>query len=110
MTKAKSTKLKTKEKPVDFVLVITVLIMLALGVVMVLSASSPSALAESGTSYSYVKTQGFSAIVGLILMFIISKIDYKVYKNLDKVAYVGSILILAAVLIPGLRIFSRRSI
>lgn len=35
-------------------------------------------------------------------MLVISKIDYKVYKNLDKVAYIGSLLILAAVLIPGL--------
>ena len=54
---------KNKQKPVDFVLVITVLIMLALGVVMVLSASSPSALAESGNSYKYVMTQGFSAVI-----------------------------------------------
>jgi len=98
----KSSKLKTKEKPVDFVLVATVLIMLSLGLVMVLSASSPWALAESGKSYSYVKTQGFSAILGLILMYIISKIDYKKYKNLDKIAYVVSVLILIAVLVPGL--------
>ncbi len=104
MAKTKSSKLRTKEKPVDFVLVVDVLVMLALGIVMVLSASSPSALAESGDSYSYVKTQGFSAILGLILMFIISRIDYKKYKRFEKVAYIGSIAILAAVLIPGLRI------
>lgn len=59
----KNTISKTKQKPVDFVLVITVLIMLSLGVIMVLSASSPSALSESGNSYKYVMTQGFSAIV-----------------------------------------------
>ena len=53
----------SNKKPVDFILVITVLIMLALGIVMVLSASSPSALAETGNSYKYVMTQGFSAIV-----------------------------------------------
>ena len=53
----------SNKKPVDFILVITVLIMLALGIVMVLSASSPSALAETGNSYTYVMTQGFSAIV-----------------------------------------------
>lgn len=95
-------KIRTKEKPVDFILVVTVLIMLALGIVMVLSASSPSALAANGKSYTFVKTQGFSAILGLILMAIISKIDYKNYKHLDKVAYVASLLILLAVLIPGL--------
>lgn len=104
MAKTKSKTLRTKEKPVDFILVITVLIMLSLGVVMVLSASSPSALAESGKSYTYVKTQGLCAIVGLILMFIISKIDYKKYKHFYKIAYVGSAALLLAVMIPGLRI------
>ena len=34
-------------------------------------------------------------------MFIISKIDYKKYKYLDKVAYVFSIILLAAVLVPA---------
>ena len=63
MTKKKVNNSQSNKKPVDFVLVITVLIMLGLGVVMVLSASSPSALAETGNSYKYVMTQGFSAIV-----------------------------------------------
>lgn len=35
-------------------------------------------------------------------MIIISRIDYRIYKKFDKVAYFGAILILAAVLIPGL--------
>ncbi len=103
MAKVKSEELRTKEKPVDFILVVTVLIMLALGIVMVLSASSPSALAESGKSYTYVATQGFSAVLGLILMTIISKIDYKIYKKLWKIAYIATILLLLAVLIPGIR-------
>ena len=33
---------------------------------------------------------------------IISKIDYKIYRKFDKVAYFGSIMLLAAVAIPGL--------
>lgn len=65
MTKKKVNNSQSNSKPVDFILVITVLIMLALGVVMVLSASSPSALAETGNSYKYVMTQGFSAVVRL---------------------------------------------
>ena len=35
-------------------------------------------------------------------MAIISKIDYRIYKKFDKVAYFGSIIILAAVAVPGL--------
>lgn len=95
-------KKNVREKPLDFILIVTVLIMLGLGIIMVLSASSPSALATSGKSYTYVRTQGFSAVLGLILMFIISKIDYKKYKHFDKVAYIFSIVLLLAVLVPNL--------
>lgn len=56
-----------------------------------------------GDSYSYVKTQGVAAIGGLILAYILSKIDYRIYKKFDKLAYVVSIILLLAVLIPGLR-------
>lgn len=92
---------ETSNKPFDFILFITVLLMLSLGIVMVLSASSPSALAETGDSYSYVKTQLVSAILGIILMLIISKIDYHFYRKFYKIAYWGSLALLLAVAIPG---------
>lgn len=38
---------------------------------------------------------------GLVLMYILSKIDYRKYKHLDKLAYGVSILLLLAVLIPN---------
>ena len=62
---------------------------------MVLSASSPSSFSETGDSYTYVKKQAVSAVIGLIAMLIISRIDYRIYKPLYKVAYVGSIGLLA---------------
>jgi len=96
----KQTTLK-KSKPVDFTLCITVLLLLALGIVMVLSASSPAALAESGNSYTYVTKQAISAAIGLVAMFIISKIDYRKYKSYYKIAYIGSVGLLALVPILG---------
>lgn len=99
---AKVTNTNIKQKPFDFILFITVLIMLAFGVIMVLSASSPSALSESGDSYSYVKTQAVSAILGIVLMLFISKIDYKIYAKFSRIAYWFSFAILLVVLIPGI--------
>lgn len=90
-----------KEKPFDFILFITVLILLAMGIIMVLSASSPSALAESGNSYAYVTRQAIFAVIGVVLMLIISKIDYKIYSRFANIAYIGSIIILAAVKVLG---------
>ena len=100
MSKAKKTS-ETLKKPFDFILFITILLMLFLGIIMVLSASSPSALAETGDSYSYVKTQLVSAILGIVLMLIISKIDYHFYRKFYKIAYAGSLCMLLAVAIPG---------
>lgn len=96
-----------KSKPVDFILCITVLLLLALGIIMVLSASSPSSFSETGSSYTYVKKQAISAVIGLIAMYIISKIDYRIYKHFYKIAYIGSMLLLIAV--PLIGIESRRS-
>lgn len=93
--------LATQEKPFDFVLFITVLVLLAMGIVMVLSASSPQALAESGNSYSYVTKQAIFAIVGIVIMLVISKIDYRIYTKFAKIAYIGSVILLAAVPILG---------
>ena len=98
---AKVEKVATKTKPVDFTLCITVLLLLALGIIMVLSASSPAALSESGNSYSYVSKQALSAVIGLVAMWIISKIDYRKFKPLYKIAYIGSIVLLALVPLIG---------
>ncbi len=68
---------------------------------MVLSASSPAALAESGNSYAYVSRQALAAGIGLVLMIFISRIDYHKYKPLYKIAYLGSVGLLALVPIMG---------
>ena len=85
----------------DFILCITVLLLLALGIIMVLSASAPSALSETDNSYTYVRKQAGFAIVGIILMFIISKIDYRFYKKYYWIVYFVSWAILLLVVVPG---------
>ena len=89
------------KQPIDLVLLGIVFIMLALGIIMVMSASAPTSLAETSSSYSYVKKQAVSAVLGLIAMFIISKIDYKIYKKFYKIIYIGVIILLASVAVMG---------
>ena len=69
---------------------------------MILSASAPSALAETGDSYTYVTKQIIFAVIGLVGMWFVSKIDYRVYKKFYWLIYWGSIGVLLLVLIPGL--------
>ena len=87
--------------PVDFTLIITIIVLLSIGLIMVLSASSPSALSESGNSYSYFSKQLLFAIIGVIAMLAISKIDYRFYQKFYKHAWVISLILLALVLIAG---------
>ena len=89
------------KEPIDFILLAVVFTMLALGIVMVLSASSPTSLAETGKSYEYVKTQALSAVLGIVAMFIISKMDYRIYKKIDKLIYIVVIILLASVALIG---------
>lgn len=102
---SKISQIKTSNR-VDFPLVIVVLILVALGLVMVLSASSPSALAESGDSYSYFKKQAFATLLGFGAMYILSKLNYDIYKSFYKIIYLFSIAILFTVLIPGIGVES----
>ena len=97
-------KRKNKEtnQSFDFILFIIVLLLLALGITMVLSASSPSSLANYGSSYNFVIKQAVAAIIGIVGMLIVSKIDYKQYAKFYKIIYAISIIILLLVLVPGL--------
>jgi len=103
MTKKKKVKTFSSflNNPFDFTLLITIVVLLGMGLVVVLSASSPSALAESGNSYSYFSKQLIFAILGIGVMFFISKIDYRFYQKFYKIAWWTSIILLAAVLVIG---------
>jgi len=87
--------------PVDFTLVITVLLLLSIGLVMILSASSPTSLQKYGNSYEYFVKQLFFAILGLVGMFFVSKIDYRIYQRFYKQAWWLSAILLLAVLVLG---------
>ena len=87
--------------PIDYTLVITILLLLSIGLIMVLSASSPSALSESGDSYKYFNKQLLFAVLGLIAMYLISKIDYRFYRKFYKQAWWISLILLILVMLVG---------
>lgn len=93
-----------KEKPFDFILFMVVIVLLGMGITMVLSASSPMSLSTTSSSYTYVYKQAIAAVLGIVLMFLISKIDYKKYQKFYKIAWIGAMIALLAVLIPGVGI------
>ena len=87
--------------PIDFTLLITIILLIGIGLVMVLSASSPSALAITGDSYKYFNKQLLFAVLGVIAMTAISKIDYRFYQKFYKQAWWISAALLVAVKLIG---------
>lgn len=98
--KQQKNNIKFNNKPFDFILCIVIFLLLALGIIMVLSASAPLALSRTGNSYAYVMKQAGFAALGIVLMLIISRIDYRRYKKLYWIAYVFSLIALILVAIP----------
>lgn len=89
-------------KKYDKVLYITIIILTIFGILMIYSASSIWAEYKFNDSFYYLKHQSIFALIGLIAMTIISKINYKIYyENANKILIVCLILLIL-VLIPGI--------
>ncbi len=72
------------------------------GVIMVYSSSYIWAEYKYNNPYKYLISQSLFVIMGIILMIIISKINYKIYKEKAKLIIGICFLLLVLVLIPGI--------
>ena len=104
MTKVNKSLVKKKNKKLDIGLLVTVFALLLLGLIMVLSSSAPSALAYEGDSYYYFKSQLLNAVIGIVVMFFLSVVDYRLYnfKKIPILAMAFALLLLVLVLVPGI--------
>ena len=78
---ARKRRTKTAGGGIDISLFITLMIMLAFGLIMVFSASAPSAFYEEGNQLYYIKKQLVWTAIGLVAMFFISNVNYKLVKK-----------------------------
>ncbi|MBQ8303360.1 MAG: cell division protein FtsW [Clostridia bacterium] len=69
-------------------------ILLTVGLVMLFSASYAYSFAYFGNSYRFIIRQAAFAVVGFILMMLISKIDYHVYRKFSWVVYIVAVALL----------------
>ena len=69
---------------------------------MIYSSSSIWSLYKFNDSFRYVKHQLLFFIVGIVLIYIIYKVDYKKYYNYSSHLFIISIVLLVLVLIPGI--------
>ena len=96
----------------DYSLLFLTLFLVAFGLVMIYSTSSYTAQIAKGDSMYYLKRQGVSAVIGVVGMLIMSKINYRIFLaklpglkiKFVTLIYLISILLQIYVLIFGLEI------
>jgi cell division protein FtsW len=91
-----------KKVEYDPVLLGAILGLVGFGLVMVYSASAVTSHEKLGDSFFYLKRQAVAAAVGLVAMVTAMKLGYRRMARLAYPLLLLSIVLLVAVLIPGL--------
>ena len=84
----------------DMPFLLLTLLLTAVGLVMVFSASFPSAYYESGDPAYYFKRQAVFAVLGIVAMFVVAKINYQRWRGLSRLLLGFSVFLLILVIIP----------
>jgi len=94
--------LSPKKKTPDIAIFLAVIGLLSIGIVMVFSSSAVVAYARTGDSYYFLKKQLLWGMLGLVCMFITMRADYRGWRKWSKPFFFLSIILLLAVLVPGI--------
>ena len=97
-------KLTKKTNIYDRQILVLSLALTLFGIIAIANASSPIAIRDFSDKFYFAKQQIFAALIGIILLFIVSKINYKFWEKYAPFLFFAAILILILVLIPGLGI------
>lgn len=90
------------KKKVDLVLLLAVIVISIFGIVMVYSASYIWAEYKFNDPFKFVKHQALFFGIGLVVLNIVSKMDYKIYYEKANLILLTSIALLILVIIPGI--------
>jgi cell division protein FtsW len=90
------------KKRYDIYLLIAVIVLTIFGLIMIYSSSYIWAEYKFNDPYKYLKQQSLFIIIGIALIIIVRKIDYKLYYKKANIILGICLLLLGLVLIPGI--------
>lgn len=90
------------KKKLNISLFITIIILALFGLMMIYSASSVWAEYKFNDSFYYFKRQLVFIVIGIFIMYVISKIDYRIYYEKSNKILLICFILLILVLIPGI--------
>lgn len=94
---------------IDYALLNVIVVLMAIGLISILSSSAHVAQAQMGNASYYFQKQLVGVVVGLIAMFITSRIDLYKLPYVVKPLMVIAIILLLATHLPGIGITSKGS-
>lgn len=90
------------KKQINYLLFISVIVICVFGIIMIYSSSHIWSLYKYGDSYKFLRHQSIFFLIGLALMYFMSKVDYNLYYKKANLIIIVSIALLMLVLIPGI--------
>lgn len=95
--------LSSKQKPkVDRGFLVLTLTLTVLGLLVVADTSAPQALSVFNDRFYFVKQQAIWAGIGIVGMVVAMQVPYKFWEKIALPAFIGIVITLVLVLIPGL--------
>lgn len=104
----KKLKIKKPSGTIDYPFLIITLLLLGIGLLMVFSSSYPSAYYDNLPSTYYFFRQGLFAVVGIVVMFAVSAMDYRRFRPLSPLFMAVTIVMLILVLVIGTGLYGEK--
>ena len=98
---------RTKRAYFDFTLLAVVVLLVCFGFVMIYSASAYQSNIKFGNSMYFLNKQGMAAVMGFVLLAILTFIPPKVYRMIPSWVYIATAFaLMSLLLVPGIHITS----
>ena len=91
-----------KKQTIDILLLISIITIAVFGIIMIYSASYIWAEYKFSDPLKFVKNQALFFVIGMILLYIVSKINYYTYFEYSNMLLLACVILLILVLIPGI--------
>ena len=90
-----------RRKKVDSILLGTVLLLVVVGLVILYSTSAYNGRVKFHDSFYYLKKQVFATSLGLFVMYVVSQMDYHIWRKYTIMIYISSIVLSIMVMFVG---------
>src|SRR5262245_62147495 len=102
--KPRKESLKRERHQADYTILVVVVALIAIGILMVYSSSAMKAYLRDDDTLSIVGPQIAWAALGLVVMAVMMRIDYRYLRLISVPAYIAALVLLALVFVPSLNV------